>query len=140
VALAANLSSALPQRDSGSYGGDLLSMGFQVAVVVGGPLLIAAYLGQKLDEQFGTAPTLGLVAILVGLAVAGLGMFLIIRRYIARNPTPPTSDAALHVIEGGLSTNADVQIFPPERAWPLITFPQSNRGNVGGLKFLYIFE
>jgi len=84
----------LPQRDSGTYGGDLLSMGFQVAVAVGGPLLIAAYVGQKLDEQYGTAPTLGLVSILVGLAVAGLGMFLIIKRYIARNPTPPTSDAA----------------------------------------------
>jgi F0F1-type ATP synthase assembly protein I len=84
----------LPQRDSGSYGGDLLSMGFQVAVVVGGPLLIAAYVGQKLDEQFGTAPNLALVTILVGLAVAGLGMFLIMRRYIARNPTPPASDAA----------------------------------------------
>jgi F0F1-type ATP synthase assembly protein I len=79
----------LPQRDSGSYGGDLLSMGFQVAVVVGGPLLIAAYVGQRLDEQFGTAPNLALVTILVG-----LGMFLIIRRYIANNPTPPTSDAA----------------------------------------------
>ncbi len=69
-------------------------MGFQVAVVVGGPLLIAAYVGQKLDEQFGTAPSIALVAILAGLAVAGLGMFVIIRRYIARNPTPPTSDAA----------------------------------------------
>ncbi len=69
-------------------------MGFQVAVVVGGPLLLAAYVGQKLDEQFGTAPSIALVAILAGLAVAGLGMFVIIRRYIARNPTPPTSDAA----------------------------------------------
>ncbi len=69
-------------------------MGFQVAVAVGGPLLIAAYVGQKLDEQYGTAPTLGLVSILVCLAVAGLGMFFIIKRYIARNPTPPTSDAA----------------------------------------------
>lgn len=69
-------------------------MGFQVAVVVGGPLLIAAYVGQRLDEQFGADPSRALVAILVGLAVAGLGMFLIIRRYIARNPTPPTTDAA----------------------------------------------
>ncbi len=69
-------------------------MGFQVAIVVGGPLLIAAYVGQKLDEQFGTAPSLALVTILVGLAVAGLGMFVVIRRYIARNPVPPTSDAA----------------------------------------------
>jgi hypothetical protein len=84
----------LPERNSGSYGGDLLSMGFQVALVVGGPLLLAAYVGQKLDEQFGTAPNLGLVSILVGLAVAGLGMFLIIRRYIARNPVAPPSDAA----------------------------------------------
>ena len=69
-------------------------MGFQVAVVVGGPLLAAAYIGQRLDEQFGTAPNLALVTILAGLAVAGLGMFLIIRRYIERNPLPPTSDAA----------------------------------------------
>jgi uncharacterized membrane protein YccC len=84
----------LPQRDTGNFGGDLLSMGFQVAVVVGGPLLVAAYVGQKLDEQYGADPGRALVAILVGLAVAGVGMFLIIRRYIARNPTPPTSDAA----------------------------------------------
>ena len=69
-------------------------MGFQVAVVVGGPLLIAAVLGQKLDEQFGTAPTLGVVAILVGLAVAGLGMFLVIKRYLDANPQGPVSDAA----------------------------------------------
>ena len=69
-------------------------MGFQVAVVVGGPLLIAAVLGQKLDERFGTAPTLGLVSILVGLAVAGLGMFLVIKRYIDANPEQPVSDAA----------------------------------------------
>jgi hypothetical protein len=91
---AINLFSALPERGSGSYGGDLLSMGFQVAVVVGGPLLIAAYVGQKLDETYGTAPNLALVAILAGLVVAGLGMFVIIKRYIALNPTPPTSDAA----------------------------------------------
>ena len=69
-------------------------MGFQVAVVVGGPLLIAAVVGQKLDERFGTAPTLGLVAILVGLALAGLGMFLVIKRYIDANPERPVSDAA----------------------------------------------
>jgi F0F1-type ATP synthase assembly protein I len=83
----------LPERDP-SYGGDLLSMGFQVAVVVGGPLFVAAVVGQKLDERFGTAPTLGLVSILVGLVVAGLGMFLIIKRYLALNPAQPTSDAA----------------------------------------------
>jgi hypothetical protein len=91
---AANLFPALPERGSGSYGGDLLSMGFQVAVVVGGPLLVAAYFGQKLDEAFGTTPNLALASILVGLAIAGLGMFVIIKRYIALNPVPPTSEAA----------------------------------------------
>jgi len=84
----------LPERGSGSYGGDLLSMGFQVAVVVGGPLLIAAVLGQKLDERFGTAPSLGLVSILVGLAIAGLGMYVVIKRYLDANPQQPVSDAA----------------------------------------------
>lgn len=69
-------------------------MGFQVAVVVGGPLLIAAVVGQKLDERFGTAPNLGLVSILVGLAIAGLGMFFVIKRYLAANPPEPVTDAA----------------------------------------------
>ncbi len=91
---AANLFTRLQGRGSGSYGGDLLSMGFQVAVVVGGPLLIAAVVGLKLDESFGTAPNLGLVSILVGLVIAGLGMFLVIKRYIDANPQQPVSDAA----------------------------------------------
>jgi F0F1-type ATP synthase assembly protein I len=69
-------------------------MGFQVAVVVGAPLLVAAVIGQKLDERFGTAPNLGLVSILVGLAVAGLGMYAVIKRYIDANPQQPVSDAA----------------------------------------------
>jgi F0F1-type ATP synthase assembly protein I len=69
-------------------------MGFQVAVVVGGPLLLGAIVGQKLDERFGTTPTLGLVSILVGLAVAGLGMYVVIKRYIDANPQQPVSDAA----------------------------------------------
>ena len=69
-------------------------MGFQVAVVVGGPLLIAAVVGQKLDERFGTTPNLGLVSILVGLAIAGLGMFAVIKRYVDANPQQAVSDAA----------------------------------------------
>lgn len=62
--------------------------------MVGGPLLVAAYVGDALDRQLGTTPWLGLVAILVGLGVAGVGMFLVIRRYIRMNPVGPTSDAA----------------------------------------------
>ena len=69
-------------------------MGFQVALVVGGPLLIAAVVGQKLDDTYGTTPTLGLVSILVGMTIAGLGMWLVIKRYIDANPERPVTDAA----------------------------------------------
>ena len=51
---------ALPERGSGDYGGDLLSMGFQVAVVVGGPLLIAAVVGQKLPQAVPVLQHVGL--------------------------------------------------------------------------------
>lgn len=84
----------LPERGPGSFGRDLLSVGTAVAVVVGGPLLVAAYVGDALDRQLGTTPWLGLVSILVGLTVAGALMFAVIRRYIRLNPVPPTSDAA----------------------------------------------
>jgi len=83
----------LPER-GGGFGGDLLSVGFQVAVVIGAPLLIGAYVGQKLDDAYGTSPYLVLVSILAGMAIAGLGMFLIIKRYIDANPQPPVSEAA----------------------------------------------
>lgn len=69
-------------------------MGFQVAVVVGGPLLVGAIVGQKLDERFGTTPNLGLASILVALVVAGLGMYAVIKRYLDANPQQPVSDAA----------------------------------------------
>jgi F0F1-type ATP synthase assembly protein I len=84
----------LPERAPRGYGGDLLSIGFQIAIVVGIPLLAAALIGDALDRQLGTAPTLGLVAILIGLAVAGLGTFFVLRRYLASNPDEPVSDKA----------------------------------------------
>ena len=61
---------------------------------MGGPLLAAAVIGQALDERYGTAPNLGLLSIMVGLALAGLGMFVIIKRYLALNPSEPTTGAA----------------------------------------------
>jgi F0F1-type ATP synthase assembly protein I len=75
-------------------GRDLISVGFQIAVVVGGPLLLAAYAGDILDRRFGTTPYLGLAAILLGLGVAAAGAFLVIRRYARLNPAAPVSDAA----------------------------------------------
>ena len=84
----------MPARAPRSYGGDLLTIGFQIAIVVGIPLLAAAFIGDTLDRQLGTTPTLGLVSILVGLAVAGLGTFFVLRRYLAANPDKPASDKA----------------------------------------------
>jgi hypothetical protein len=84
----------LPERPPSSFGGDLLVIGFQIAVVVGIPLLAAAWIGDTLDRNLGTTPTLGLVSILAGLAIAGLGTFLVLRRYLAANPDQPVSDKA----------------------------------------------
>jgi F0F1-type ATP synthase assembly protein I len=84
----------LPDRAPRSFGGDLLTIGFQIAVVVGIPLLIGAFVGDALDRQLGTTPTLGLVSILAGLAVAGLGAFYVLRRYLAANPDEPVSEKA----------------------------------------------
>ena len=84
----------MPERAPRGFGGDLLAIGFQIAFVVGLPLLAAAFVGDALDRQLGTAPVLGLVSILAGLAVAGLGAFVVLRRYLAANPDQPASEKA----------------------------------------------
>ena len=85
---------ALPERNPGGFGAHLLSVGIQVALVVGVPLLVAAVAGDALDRRFGTTPWLGLALIVLGLGVAGAGMFWVLRRYMRLNPVPPTSEAA----------------------------------------------
>lgn len=84
----------MPERAPRSFGGDLLAIGFQIAVVVGIPLLAAAFIGDALDRDLGTSPVLGLVSILVGLGVAGLGTYFVLRRYLAANPDQPVTEKA----------------------------------------------
>ena len=84
----------MPERAPRSYGGDLLAIGFQIAFVVGIPLVAAAFIGDALDRGLGTTPMLGLVSILVGLAIAGLGAFVVLRRYLAANPDQPVTAKA----------------------------------------------
>ena len=84
----------MPERAPRTFGGDLLAIGFQIAFVVGVPLLAAAFIGDALDRRLGTAPVVGLVSILAGLALAGLGAFVVLRRYLAANPDQPASDKA----------------------------------------------
>ena len=66
----------------------------QVGVVVAVPIALGAWLGQKLDEQLGTAPW-GLLALtFAGMALAGLGVAILIRRYMEENPVGPVNDTA----------------------------------------------
>ena len=67
-------------------------MGAQVAAAIAIPLLVAALAGSALDRTLGSAPWGLLAAILAGLAVAGIGVSLLIRWYVAANPIAPTSD------------------------------------------------
>jgi F0F1-type ATP synthase assembly protein I len=74
--------------------------------VVGIPLLAAAFIGDTLDRQLGTTPTLGLISILLGLAIAGVGTFFVLRRYLAANPDQPTSEKAR---EAGRAWDQEIQ-------------------------------
>jgi predicted exporter len=71
-------------------GGDLFAISWRIAFAVGVPLFLAAYVTTRLDPS---APSWqSLAVILVGLAVAGLGMFFVLRGLIAG--TPQVSEAA----------------------------------------------
>lgn len=80
----------MPERSAGGFGGDLLAISWQVAVAVALPLFAAAWLSQQVTRD----TSVQLLIVLAGLAVAGAGMFAVIKRYMARHPVPPTSAAA----------------------------------------------
>ena len=71
-------------------GGDLFAISWRIAFAVGVPLFLAAYVTTRLDPS---APSWqSLAVILIGLAVAGLGMFFVLRGLVAG--TPQVSEAA----------------------------------------------
>jgi hypothetical protein len=80
----------MPERSSNGFGGDLLAITWQVAAAVALPLFGAAWLSQQVTQDTAWQ----LVVIFAGLAVAGAGMYGVIRRYMATHPVPPTSAAA----------------------------------------------
>ena len=83
----------MPERNPGSLGGDFLAVGLQIAAVMAIPLLVAVFVGASLDARLGTGPWLLLVAIFLGLGVAGAGSFAVLRRYW-QAPAPRASEAA----------------------------------------------
>ena len=80
----------MPERGSDGFAGDLLAVGWQVAAAVAVPLFAAAWLSQQVTQD----TSVQLLIVLAGLAVAGVGMYGVIRRYLASNPVPPTTEAA----------------------------------------------
>jgi hypothetical protein len=92
----------MPERSSGGIAGDMLAISWQVAVAVAVPLFAAAWLSQQVTQD----TALQLVVVAAGLVVAGAGMYLVIRRYMAAHPVPPTSEAAR---EAGRRWERDIQ-------------------------------
>lgn len=58
------------------------------------PIVVGAWLGQKLDDSAGTAPWGLLGLTFLGMAFAGIGVAYLVRRYLAENPIGPVSDRA----------------------------------------------
>ena len=65
-------------------------VGFTIAV----PIALGAWLGLKLDAALGTSPWGLLGLIFVGMAAAGGGVALLIKRYADENPITPSTERA----------------------------------------------
>ena len=66
----------------------------QVGLTIAVPIALGAWLGLKLDAALGTSPWGLLGLIFVGMAAAGGGVALLIKRYAEENPVTPSSDRA----------------------------------------------
>jgi F0F1-type ATP synthase assembly protein I len=58
------------------------------------PIVVGAWLGQKLDDSAGTAPWGLLGLTFLGMAIAGVGVAYLVRRFLAENPIGPVSERA----------------------------------------------
>ena len=66
----------------------------QVGLTIAVPIALGAWLGLKLDAALGTSPWGLLGLIFVGMAAAGGGVVVLIKRYTEENPVTPSSDRA----------------------------------------------
>ena len=66
----------------------------QVGLIIAVPIALGAWLGLKLDAALGTSPWGLLGLIFVGMAAAGAGVALLIKRYAEENPVTPSTERA----------------------------------------------
>ena len=77
----------------------------QVGFIIAVPIGLGAWLGLKLDAALGTSPWGVLGLIFLGMAAAGGGVALLIKRYTDQNPITPSSERAR---EAGRKWQAEV--------------------------------
>ncbi len=66
----------------------------QVGITIAVPIAVGAWLGLKLDEAAGTTPWGLLGLIFVGMAIAGVGVWWLIKRFAEENPIAPSTERA----------------------------------------------
>ena len=66
----------------------------QVGLTIAVPIALGAWLGLKLDAALGTSPWGLLGLIFLGMAAAGGGVVVLIKRYTEENPVTPSSERA----------------------------------------------
>ena len=66
----------------------------QVGFIIAVPIAVGAWLGLQIDRAAGTSPIGLLVLIFMGMAIAGVGVALMIRRYSEENPIAPSTERA----------------------------------------------
>lgn len=78
----------------------------QVGITVAVPIALGAWLGLKLDEAAGTSPWGLLGLIFLGMALAGAGVWMQIKRFVEENPVRPSTERAR---EAGRRWEAEIQ-------------------------------
>ena len=66
----------------------------QVGLIIAVPIALGAWLGLKLDAALGTSPWGLLGLIFLGMAAAGGGLAVVIKRDAEENPVTPSSERA----------------------------------------------
>ena len=66
----------------------------QVGITVAVPIAFGAWLGLKVDAAAGTTPWGLLGFIFLGMAIAGAGVYVLIKRFTEDNPLGPSTERA----------------------------------------------